>query len=109
VLEWIKQRLLPRIPAADTHVQQPAPSGRVMSGEYRSLHTYLDRRYADTVVLTFSEIEDLLGFSLPDLARLSRDWWTNADPSLVRDSWILARRTAVPNLPARSVVFERVS
>jgi hypothetical protein len=35
-------------------------------GEYRPLHKYLDGRYADTVVLRFAEIEDLLGFALPD-------------------------------------------
>jgi len=43
--------------------------------EYRSLYRYLDNRFADTVVLTFAQIESLLGFTLPDLARLRPDWW----------------------------------
>jgi len=103
----MKRRVSMRSDAPEPDAEPPTTSGRVMSGEYRSLHTYLDKRYADIVVLTFAEIEDLLGFTLPDLARLSREWWTNADPSLVRDSWVLARRTAVPNLLARTVVFER--
>jgi hypothetical protein len=44
-------------------------------------------------VLTFAEIEDLLGFTLPDLARRREDWWTNPDPqatglgSRIRGSW----------------------
>jgi hypothetical protein len=84
-----------------------------MSGKYLSLYTYLEKRYANTVVLTFAEIEDLLGFTLPDLARLHQEWWTNADPNAERpsysDSWILASRTARPNLLARTVVFERAS
>jgi hypothetical protein len=87
--------------------------GRVASGKYLALYTYLENRYANTVVLTFAEIEDLLGFTLPDLARLRQEWWTNADPGTARssysDSWILASRTARPNLLAQTVVFERVS
>jgi hypothetical protein len=78
--------------------------------EYRSLHKYLDGRYADTVVLRFAEIEDLLGFALPDRARVQQDWWANADagePSTQSRSWIHASRTAKANLAAQTVVFER--
>jgi hypothetical protein len=78
-----------------------------MRGEYLSLYTYLAKRYADTVVLTFGEIEDLLGFTLPDPARLRQDWWTNVDPGAQADAWMLANRTARPNLMAQTVVFER--
>lgn len=84
-----------------------------MSGKYALLYKYLDDRFADTVVLTFAEIEDLLGFSLPDQARLTQEWWTDRDASAAgpsySDSWILASRTAVPNLPARTVAFERAA
>jgi len=62
-------------------------------------------------VLKFSEIEDLLGFSLPDQARSHRGWWTDSatevDPLNYADSWMLANRTAIPNLLAQTVVFER--
>ena len=97
-------------PEADAEKRQ----GRVMSGKYLSLYTYLLNRYANSVVLTFAEIEDLLGFSLPDLARLHQEWWTNAEHAISdrpshSDSWLLARRTAKPNLRARTVVFDRVS
>jgi len=81
--------------------------------EYLSLHKYLDDRYANTVVLTFAEIEDLLGFTLPDLARLQQAWWANGDadstPSAQSRSWTQASRTAKPNLLARTVVFWRAS
>jgi len=81
--------------------------------EYRSLYRYLDNRFADTVVLTFAQIESLLGFTLPDLARLRPDWWAapeaDAVPSSQSRSWVEASRTATPNLLAQSVTFERVS
>jgi hypothetical protein len=79
---------------------------------YRSLFKYLDNRFADTVVLTFEQIESLLGFALPDLARLRLDWWADAAadgvPSTQALSWVDASRTATANLPAQSVMFERV-
>ena len=78
-------------------------------GKYVALHNYLANRYADMVVLTFSQLEDLLGFALPDSARTQREWWTNTDidKSSCADAWILAGRTAKPNLLARTVTFER--
>jgi hypothetical protein len=96
--------------------QTPAPAKPqrfTVPAEYVSLHKYLDERYANTVVLTFAEIEDLLGFTLPDLARLQQAWWANADgdnpPSAQARSWTQANRTAKPNLLAQTVAFERAS
>jgi hypothetical protein len=77
------------------------------------LHTYLERRYADLAVLTFDQIESLLGFALPDRARTHDDWWagggTDAAASRYADAWRLAGRTATPNLQAGVVAFERVA
>ena len=73
------------------------------------LHKYLVNRFADSVVLTFAQLEDLLGFALPDSARAQQEWWTStdSDKSSCADAWILAGRTAKPNLLARTVTFER--
>jgi hypothetical protein len=82
-----------------------------MPGKYKSLYQYLEHRYANTVVLTFAQIEDLLGFTLPDAARVHQEWWANTDPNDTPPphsrSWTLASRTATPNLQAQTVVFER--
>ena len=81
-------------------------------GRYRSLSVHLERRFADMVVLTFGEIEDLLGFPLPDAARTRGEWWTSdlADEQPPQsDAWKMAGRTAKPNLMAGNVAFERVS
>ena len=62
------------------------------------------------IVLTFGEIEDLLGFALPEPARVQREWWaaveTETDPQ--SRAWADASRTAKPNLRARTVTFERI-
>ena len=91
----------------------PESGGRRDSeaGEYRLLYKYLRDRFADRLVLTFGQIEDLLGFSLPAPARIEPEWWSTpdavADRSMQSDAWTLARRTASVNLPAQCVTFER--
>ena len=82
-----------------------------MPGTYTSLYQYLENRYANTVVLTFAHIEDLLGFPLPDSARVHREWWANKNPNDTprphSRSWTLASRPATPNLQAQAAGFER--
>jgi hypothetical protein len=83
------------------------------AGEYHGLYKYLRDRYANRIVLTFGEIEDLLGFSLPEHARVQIGWWGSAAAVGLRSSatnaWTLAGRSAVVNLLAQTVVFERVA
>ena len=116
MLDWLKRRRWITSHQRDAYVTvaQPAKApGRVMSGQYLLLYKYLENRYANTVVLTFAEIEDLLGFALPDQAHLQQEWWTNAEASVAgrnySDSWILASRTAIPNMLAKTVAFERAA
>ncbi len=89
----------------------PPPAGSGPGGEYGRLHAYLRDRYANRIVLTFAQIEDLIGFPLPALARVQAEWWGGADPiahhSAQVDAWTLASRTATVNLLAQCVVFER--
>ena len=84
----------------------------VASGKYGVLYRYLEHRYADVTVLTFGQIEDLLGFALPQLARTYQAWWTpgaNVKRSPHADAWTLAGRTASANLHSRIVIFTRTS
>ena len=84
-----------------------------LPAEYLPLHKYLDTRYAETVVLTFVDVEALLGFALPEAAQSQTDWWSNADAedgsSPQALAWLQAGRTAKANLRARVVAFERTS
>ena len=108
MLKWLMRRR----PTAD-HLPKPDPTSAasLRSEPSTPLHKYLADRYADSVVLTFAEIEDLIGWALPTRARLTTDWWTAPDPGVSRsgfaDAWIQAHRTARPNLEARTVAFDR--
>jgi len=90
----------------------PSRAGKAPA-KYVLLHHHLEGRFADTVVLTLQQIEDLLGFELPASAHSQPEWWTmpapHADASPHSGAWLLAGRTARPNLPAGTVTFERVS
>jgi hypothetical protein len=97
MLGWLKRRRWP----ARQEREAPEPVARrperVVPGKYQLLQKYLEERFASTVVLTFAEIEDLIGSALPEQARSEPEWWTNA----------LSSRTAKPNLLAQTVAFDR--
>jgi hypothetical protein len=98
---------------ADTTGETPhaKPRPGMVSGKYLSLYKYLEHRYADITVLTFAQIEDLLGFALPQLARTQQAWWTigvaDGDTPPHAAAWLEAGRTATANLLAQTVSFSR--
>ena len=109
MFDWLRRR--GSAPSPRPAASPAAVRRREMSGPYLLLYTYLDTRFADTVVLTFAQIEDVIGFALPEEARLRQEWWTDPTTNVVAphysDSWTLARRTAVPNVHAKIVSFAR--
>jgi hypothetical protein len=107
MLDWLKNRVPGK--RASLSVAPPSARGtRNDTGQYQQLREYLQDRYANRVVLTFAEIEDLLGFPLPEHARVDQAWWGGgARPSTQSDAWTVAGRIATVNLLAQNVVFER--
>ena len=110
LLEWVRIRwprstpVRHRVAIAFPVEESPSDVPR----EYRGLYTYLEHRYASVVVLTFEQIEALIGFALPAAARTDREWWADsAQPQRQWAAWTEAGRTAAPNLPARIITFER--
>ena len=110
LLEWVstRWRRATAVPERQTSAV-PLQRSKSVPPEYQSLSTYLEHRYASTVVLTFEQMEALLGFALPERAHVERDWWTGAASGMDHHAhaWAAAGRTAMPNLPARTVAFER--
>src|SRR5688572_12532025 len=107
-------RALRQFVASMAHAE-PGPvaeSPVIFRGEYRLLHAYLQPRFSSRVVLTYSEIEDLIGFTLPPQARIDKTWWSGADggPDESRHAvaWTLTNRVAAVNLLAGKVAFERL-
>ena len=100
-----------KAPPGEVSATPPSRHGPAnVSSKYLALYDYLEHRYATTVVLTFRDIEALLGFSLPTAARDDPDWWMGTIIGADRHSeaWRAARRTATPNLAAHTVAFDRI-
>jgi hypothetical protein len=112
MLDWMRRRVSTTPNEATPEVDAAKRDGSTKAGKYRFLYEYLEHRYAGIVVLTFGQIEDLLGFTLPDLARTHQEWWTTGEKrtgeARCSDAWTMASRTATPNLRAQTVAFERV-
>ena len=108
MFEWMNRRAAATVPRLQLQLSS-ASDLRADAGEYRLLYRYLRDRFADSVVLTFDQIEDLIGFPLPESARQREEWWACAGvtPSAQSDSWVLANRSAVVHLSAKIVVFDR--
>lgn len=83
-------------------------SGR--TSRYDPLRLYLREHSEPVVRLTFSEIERILGVTLPKSARRYRPWWANeaAGTHVHARAWLEAgRRTANVDLNAGTVEFVR--
>ena len=110
LVAWVERRW-PRsaaVPQRATRIFPLEQSVPPVPREYRPLYTYLEHRYASVVVLTFEQIEALLGFALPGAARTDRAWWTEiVDAQRHCSAWTEAGRTAAPNLAAGIITFER--
>jgi len=107
---WLRgRRHQEEVPASPRVTPRDEPKPPVPAA-YLPLFTYLDRRYAATVVLTFEQIEALLGFTPPSPAFSEAEWWTGPCSAGNRHAaaWTAAHRTAAPQLTARIVAFERL-
>ena len=110
VAAWLRDcRHREDVPAS-LRITPPDEAKPPVPAAYMPLYTYLDRRYAATVVLTFEQIEALLGFAPPAPAFADAEWWTGPGGANCHTSaWTAAHRSAAPQLGARIVWFERLS
>lgn len=79
-------------------------------GKYEALPQFLSSRRGSQIRIDFSEIEAILGFSLPQSAYRYEAWWSNNETghSHAR-SWLQAGwRTEGVDLANRKVTFARV-
>ena len=111
-MSWWWKRPAGSVAAPSSPAPDPVSAGAGDAGRYQALYVYLRDRYADRVVLSFADIEALLGFALPEPARQACDWWAGPDTaaraSAQSGAWTLASRSAIVNVGARHVVFDRL-
>ena len=81
-------------------------------GKYAPLYRRLLAKAGPDWRVSFSELEAILGFNLPNSARLYRPWWSNQKHSAGHShalAWSAAGwKTRSVNLEAETLVFERM-
>jgi len=78
-------------------------------GTYEPLGAFLRKQRSDEVLLTFAEIERIIGAKLPPKAQHHRAWWSN-NPSnnVMTKAWLEAGyETERVDIRARKLVFRR--
>lgn len=75
---------------------------------YEPLTRFLSGRRPGEVVLTFRELEAILGRSLPPSARKHQAWWANTTSHSHAEAWLrLDWKTSKVDLPSERVTFAR--
>lgn len=78
------------------------------SKKYRVLSDYLFESKASRIKLSFSEIEDILKFKLPDSAATHRAFWANTTSHSIALSWLSVNYSVVEvNLEEKYITFEK--
>jgi len=72
--------------------------------KYDALQHYLEKSQKQNVTLSYDEIEEILGFSLPASASKHRPWWGNGGHSQAR-AWLNAEYEVASVDLGRSVTF----
>lgn len=81
-----------------------------MASKYDRLRRHLNVRTAGSVVMSFREIETILGSKLPASARKYSAWWANEEGEtshVQARAWMDAGRRATVNLTAETVEFSK--
>lgn len=79
-----------------------------VSKKYRFLSDYLHENNEPRIKLSFSEIEDILKFKLPDSATTHRAFWANTTSHSIALSWLSVNYSVVEvNLEEKYITFEK--
>ena len=78
--------------------------------EYRRLAEKFESADGNPIRLSFAEIEDIIGFALPESARQHRAYWANTTTHSISSCWMSAGYKVVDvNLTGGYIVFERLN
>lgn len=79
------------------------------SKRYRLLSEYLYNSNLDRLRLSFSEIERILGFSLPESAYTHKASWANTKTHSIAQSWLVVNyKTSLVDLDNKIIEFEKI-
>lgn len=79
-----------------------------VSAKYRKLTEFLLASGEMRICLTYPQIEEILGFSLPDTAKkYKHSYWANTETHSYASSWMVVGYKARVNVDNETVTFEK--
>ena len=98
----IEELIASRSPFSD---RPDFPIDRI-SKKYKRLAEYLYNDWGNSISLTYDEIEDILGFTLPDTARnIPASYWANTRTHSYATSWLNVGYKAKVHFDTLTVTF----
>ncbi|WP_320047200.1 GIY-YIG nuclease family protein [uncultured Ilyobacter sp.] len=95
--------------SSDITVQEDSRTGEIENkdskyGKYRKIFNYLKNEKAESIEVTLSKLEDILGFKLPKSARAYTAWWSNGGHSHSK-TWMDAGYKVKVVAPGEKICF----
>ena len=92
------------------NIPAPQPQTNVqldkVSAKYRGLAEYLLSSKETRVILSYTKIEEILGFALPDTARkFKQSYWANTETHSYASSWMAVGYKARVDTESDTVTF----
>ena len=91
-----------------SYADRPAFPMECTNSKYKALSEFLYESWKKRIVLTYEQLEDILGFALPASAHtLPQSYWANTEYHTYAKSWLALGYKAKVNVASKSVMFER--
>ena len=91
-----------------SYAERPAFPMECTNSKYKALSEFLYESWEKRIVLTYEQLEDILGFALPASAHtLPQSYWANTEYHTYAKSWLALGYKAKVKVASKSVMFER--
>ena len=88
--------------------ERPVFPKECVNSKYRALSEFLYDSWEKRIVLSYEQLEDILGFTLPASAyNLPQSYWANTEYHTYAKSWLALGYKAKVNAENKKVIFER--
>ena len=90
------------------YAERPAFPTECANSKYKGLSEFLYESWEKRIVLSYEQLENILGFSLPASAHnLPQSYWANTEYHTYAKSWLKLGYKAKVDTENKKVIFER--
>ena len=91
-----------------SYAERPTFPAECANSKYKALSEFLYESWEKRIVLSYAELENILGFSLPTSAHnLPQSYWANTEYHTYAKSWLKLGYKAKVDAENKKVIFER--